>query len=152
MASSTVKWIGTKYKGDPQKVYEEIQSIGDSYTPREILAYARNNENSELHKCFDWDDTTAAEKWRIHTARNICCSLKVEVTQEEGKEPVAYRLIQTDKEEKAYKPVVLTVRNDDEYSRLLKQAKEELASFKRRYESIVELESVIDEIDRIINS
>ena len=89
MASSTVKWIGTKYKGDPQKVYEEIQSIGDSYTPREILAYARNNENSELHKCFDWDDTTAAEKWRIHTARIICCSLKV-VVKRKKKEPTKF--------------------------------------------------------------
>ena len=152
MTSNTVRWSTVVYKGDPKKVYEEIQSIGDSYTPREILAYARENEDSELHKCFDWDDTTAAEKWRLHTARNICCSLKVEVTQEEGKDPVMFRLIQTDKEAKAYKPVTFTVRNDDEYSQLLKQAKAELAAFKKRYKSIVELESVIDEIDRIINS
>ena len=149
--SNTVRWIGTGFKADAKKVYEEIQTIGDSYTPKDILAYARENEESELHKCFDWNDTTAAEKWRIHTARQICCSLKVVVTQE-NKEPVAYRLIQTDKEEKAYKPVTFTVRNDDEYSRLLKQAKEELAAFKKRYKSIVELESVINEIDRIINS
>lgn len=147
--NKTVKWIGRGFKGDPSEVYKEIQSIGDSYTPHDILEYAREHEDSELNKCFDWDDTTAAEKWRVHTARLICCSLKVVVTHEE-KEPVSYRLIQTDKEEKAYKPVVLTVRNDDEYSRLLKQAKAELAAFKKRYKNIVELESIIDEIERIL--
>lgn len=147
--NKTIRWMGTGFRGDPAKVYEEIQSIGDSYTPHDILEYAREFKDSELNKCFDWDDTSAAEKWRVHTARLICCSLKVVISREE-KDPVTYRLIQTDKEEKAYKPVVLTVRNDDEYSKLLKQAKAELAAFKKRYKSIVELESVIDEIERIL--
>lgn len=151
MTSKTVRWIGTGFKGDPSAVYEEIQSIGDSYTPQDILEYAREYEDSELHKCFDWDDSTAAEKWRIHTARQICCSLKVVVTQDK-KEPISYRVIQHDNEGKAYKPVTLTVRNDDEYSKLLKQAKAELAAFHKRYKSIVELESVIDEIERILNN
>ena len=146
----TVKWMGTKYKGDPRIVYEEIQSIGDSYTPQEILEYARNNEDSELHKCFEWDDTVAAEKWRVHTARLICCSLKVEVVTADS-EVMPIRIIQNDKEEKVYRPVTITVRNNDEYSRLLKQAKAELAAFKKRYKSIIELETVIDEIDRILN-
>lgn len=149
--SKTVRWIGTGFNGDPTAVYNEIQSIGDSYTPHDILDYAREHEDSELHKCFDWDDSTAAEKWRVHTARQICCSLKVVVMTKEA-EPTVFRLIQTDREERAYKPVVFTVRDDDEYTKLLKQAKAELAAFKKRYKSIVELESVIDEIDKIINS
>lgn len=148
--SKSIRWMGMGFKGDPEIVYREIQSIGDSYTPQDILNYAREHEDSELYKCFDWDDTSAAEKWRKQTARFICCSLKVVEIREE-KDPVAYRLIQTDKVDKAYKPVVFTVRNADEYSRLLKQAKAELAAFKNRYKSIVELESIIDEIDRIIN-
>ena len=147
--SKTVKWIGKGFKGNPEIVYKEIQSIGDSYTPQDILEYAREHEDSELNKCFDWDDTTAAEKWRIFTARQICCSLKVIVIHED-KEPVSYRIIQHDHEEKAYKPVTLTVRNDDEYSRLLKQAKAELAAFRKRYEKIVELEPIIDEIERVL--
>lgn len=146
-----VKWVGQNFKGDPKKVYDEIQTLGKSYTPNDILTYAREHEESELHKCFDWNDTTAAEKWRLHTARIICCSLKATVVRSE-EEALTIRLIQHDDEEKAYKPVTFTVRNEDEYGRLLKQAKAELAAFKKRYKSIVELASVIDEIDRIINS
>ena len=145
---SNVRWIGTGFRADAGLVYAEIQSIGESYTAKDILELARD-ETTELHKCFDWDDTTAAEKWRLHTARMICCSLKV-VVQSEDKPPVSYRIIQHDTQEKAYKPVVLTVRNDDEYARLLKQAKAEMKLFKERYKRIVELESVIDEIDRIL--
>ena len=43
------------YKADAEKVSKEIESIPNA-TPSRILEYARN-ENSELHKCFEWDDT-----------------------------------------------------------------------------------------------
>lgn len=143
-----VQWIGMRFNADPQKVYEEINSIGEKYTPEDILEKAKNT-STELHKCFEWDDTKAAENWRKQTARVICCSLQVVVEKEE-EQPTTYRLIQHDKSEMAYKPVILTVRNNDEYSRLLNQAKAELKSFKDRYQKIVELQAVIEEIDRII--
>lgn len=145
-----IVWAGTGFRGNAEAVYHEIQTLGNSYTPDDIVELAKD-ESTELHKCFEWDDTIAAEKWRRHTARLICCSLQVVVEKEE-KEPVTYRLIQNDRSEQAYKPVTMTVRNDAEYDRLLKQAKLELKAFKERYKKITELETVIDEIDRIVNS
>ena len=145
-----IVWAGTGFRGNAEAVYHEIQTLGNSYTPDDIVELAKD-ESTELHKCFEWDDTIAAEKWRKHTARLICCSLQVVVEKEE-KEPVTYRLIQNDRSEQAYKPVMMTVRNDNEYGRLLEQAKLELKAFKERYKKITELETVIDEIDRIINS
>lgn len=48
------------FKGvDPMKVANEIMEIGESVTPRQIVDRARD-ENSELHKCFEWDDAKAA--------------------------------------------------------------------------------------------
>ena len=59
------------YKGiSAQKVAEEIASIGESATPQQIVDRARD-ENSELHKCFEWDDSIAAENWRKQQARII---------------------------------------------------------------------------------
>lgn len=144
-----IYWGFMQYSGDPEIVYNEIQSLGDSYTPEDIVEKAKD-PTTELHKCFEWDDTKAAEEWRKQTARQICCSLKVVVTSQKG-EPREMRLIQHDKSVPAYRPVTFTVRNEDDYSRLLDRAKAELASFRKRYESIVELENVIQEIDRIIN-
>lgn len=144
-----IAWVGRRFKGNAEAVYNEIQELGESYTPDEIVEKAKD-PTTELHKCFDWDDTIAAANWRRHTARLICCSLQV-VVEKSGQEPITYRLIQNNKTEQAYKPITFTVRNDSEYSRLLKQAKQELKAFKERYAKIAELESVIDEIDRIIN-
>lgn len=150
MENMRFTWAGTGFKGDPELCYREIQTLGDEYTPDDILNLARD-ESTELHKCFDWDDASAAEKWRKHTARLIVCSLSVEVIENDESTPIKRRVIQHDDERRVYAPITVTVRNDDAYKQLVKQAKAELASFRLRYKSIVELETVIDEIDRFIN-
>ena len=61
------------YKADAEKVSKEIESIQNA-TPKNILEFARS-ENTELHKCFEWDDTKAAEKYRLQQARQIVCNL-----------------------------------------------------------------------------
>lgn len=142
----SVTWGVMKFKADAQKCYEEIQSLGDSYTTAEIVELAKD-KTTELHKCFDWNNREAAEKWRLHQARLICCSLTVKVQDSPERPAVSYRVIQHDREDMAYKPVVLTVRNEEEYDRLLNQALAELNSFKLRYSKIVELQEVIDQID-----
>jgi len=143
-----VKWGFMQFKADPQKVWNELQDIGKEYTPQDVLNYARNPQ-TELHKCFEWDDTIAAEKWRKQQARWVCNSLVVTVIEEERPQ-VTFRVIQHDTEDKIYRPVVLTVQNEDQYGRLLDMAKRELKAFKDRYAEIVELRNVIEEIERIL--
>lgn len=72
-----VVWGCFKYKADPNLVYDEVSTLGESCKPQEVVDLAKN-PNTELHKCFDWNDEIAANKWRLHTARNILLSLKVE--------------------------------------------------------------------------
>lgn len=144
----SAQWSGYKFKGNAQRCYEEIQTLGASYTPEMIVDLARD-ESTELHKCFDWDDDIAAEKWRKQQARLICISLTVEVERKPGVTQT-YRVIQHDRDEQAYKPIVFTTRNPDEYERLLKQAKAEMAAFRKRYQSIKELSEVIEEIERVL--
>ena len=144
----STEWGTFKFKANAQKCYEEIQTLGEEYTPHQVLDLARNPE-TELHKCFDWDDSVAAEKWRVTQARQVIRSLVVVVEKEEN-EPVAYRIIQHDSEEKVYRPITLTVRNEDQYGILLRQAKAELDAFRKKYKHITELEDVIDEIEKVL--
>lgn len=60
------------YKADAQKVADEIGN--DKITPQEMIEKARN-EQSELHKCFEWNDTIAAGKYRLQQARNVLAML-----------------------------------------------------------------------------
>lgn len=83
-------WGTYRFKADAQKCADEIMEICEeleSATPQRILEKARDS-NTELHKCFTWDDTEAAEKWRITEARSVVRNLKiVEVKPDKEPEP-----------------------------------------------------------------
>lgn len=141
----SVTWGTIKFSADAEKCYREIESLGDC-KPEEIVEFAEDEE-TELHKCFEWDDTKAAQRWRVQQARIVCNSLTV-IVEEDVDEPISYRLIEHDSEELVYRPITVIARNEDQYNRLLYRARQEMAQFKKRYASLKELASVIDAIDR----
>ena len=60
---------------------EQLQEIYDDYgvlTPAIVLDKARDPEHP-LHKRFDWDNSTAAERWRLHQAGQLIRSVKVNI-------------------------------------------------------------------------
>ena len=64
-----VQWkVNGIFKADAAKVYKEIGT--DNVTPESVLEKAKDKK-SELHKCFDWDDKSAANKYRLQQARQI---------------------------------------------------------------------------------
>lgn len=139
-----VSWkIEGLFKANAQKVYEEI---GDtSVSPEEVLEKARN-EKSELHKCFEWDNSVAAEKFRLQQARQII-QLLVIIPQKKTDEPV--RVFSITSQRNTYQPTRLFLQQPDEYQILLKRAKIELAEFKKRYKTLSELEEIFKCIDEL---
>ena len=131
------------FKADADKVYNEIKSIGDEVTPEQILEKARN-KNTELYKCFEWDDSKAAEKWRLHQARNITVQL---VIAHECNTETPIRIFSKTTEKSGYKETIKIVHNKDEYKQLLERAYAELKEFKRKYASLKELDYIISLID-----
>ena len=139
-----VKWkLNGIFNADAQKVYEEI---GDTQiSPEEVLEKARKKK-SELHKCFEWDDSIAAEKYRLNQARMLLRFLVITPVKEDD-EPV--RVYQVTSERNVYQPTRLFLQNPDEYNALLKRAKNELIAIKNRYKSLSELEAVFAAIDEL---
>lgn len=144
----TTKWkIGGIFKADAQKVADEIIAIGEEATPAQILEKARD-EATELHKCFTWDDTVAAERWRLQEARTIVRLLVIE-RKEDDPEPVRQFFKIGAEHDAGYKQTVLIVRDQDEYKALLRQAKAELETFRHKYRALAELEGVFEAIDKL---
>lgn len=52
-----------------QAELELLKSQGE-LTPERVIFYARN-EKTELHRCFLWDDTEAAHRYRLQQANAI---------------------------------------------------------------------------------
>ena len=135
------KWsaTGTRFGADAQKCYEEIMEICDDFesaTPQAVLEKARD-ESAELHKCFTWDDTKAAEKWRIQEAKLITANLVVNYKKEDSqneKPEIIRAFFRTDSSIHAgYKRTIEIIKDEDEYAGLLMVAKKELKQFKDKY-------------------
>ena len=151
MVQTIIKWsINGIFKADATKCYEEIQQIGEEVKPEQVLDKAKDKK-SELHKCFDWNDSTAAEKYRLIQARDVIRHLIVVQKNEddEQKEPVQFRVMLKNERthESGYKQTVIMVKDEDEYRKLLEQAYAELHSFKQKYSCLSELANILELID-----
>lgn len=142
--SENVKWkVDGIFKADANECYREISSL-EQITPKAILDFARD-ENSELHKCFEWDNDLAAEKYRIIQAGNVIRMLYI-VQKDEDTPPVR---VLSKTSNTVYQPTRTFLKNQSEYEDLLKRALSELESFRLKYKTLSELEQVFEQIDLI---
>ncbi len=54
--------------------------------PEEVVAWAKQNTKSALHDCFEWDNTKAAEKYRLIQARGFIAM--IHITPAETSQPM----------------------------------------------------------------
>jgi hypothetical protein len=69
------------------KCLEEIEERHGKLKARDVVDEARSKKNP-LHEVFDWDNTSAAEKYRLEQARHLINHLTVEVSYDGQKEDI----------------------------------------------------------------
>jgi hypothetical protein len=160
------EWIpqsGFKNKADANKVALEVESIGysntnDEFDTQEMVDYARNNPQSELHKLFEWNDTIAAEKYRNQQAKDILRFLKITVVDDETKDKektlVRY-FVSTGKHDGTYKKTETVFKNATEADRVLENMRRDAENYINRYKAYVNLNpnlaSAIAALQAVIN-
>lgn len=143
-----VEWkVKGLYKADAETVYREITSLGDKFSPEDIVEAAKD-ESSELHKCFEWNDEVAAQKWRLHTARMLVNQLVIR-TETSDNIPVAVRVISSASEVNTYVPTKMLIKSESDYADLLARAKRELQAFQQKYSTLSELQEIFTAIDAL---
>lgn len=137
--------VANLYKGiDAQTVADEIADIGEAATAEQIVNRAKD-ENTELHKCFTWDDEAAAEKYRIIEARQIVRHLVREELPDAKNDTPPLRVFYKTNNGEGYKHIERTIlRKEDEYQALLARAMAELRAFKAKYSMLEELREILD--------
>ena len=132
-----VRWGDRSFKGNAKGVYLEIKSIGEEVKPTQMVEYAEEHPDSELHKCFTWDNDIAAGRWRIQEARLIQQNLKIQVLKNDNsdaKPSMVRAFYRTDSSQSAgYKETVRIIKNKDDYAGLLAVARAELKRFEEKY-------------------
>lgn len=146
MGTTVWKFSGY-YKQDPEKVKQEIDKLGESFTMHDIVDMARG-EDHFMHDMFEWDDSIAGEKYREQQAGLIVRMLVFR--DEETEKPTPVRVFYSASDEpRKYSPTTVIIRQPDAYKTLLEQALIELRAFQRKYSSLSELSDVFDAIDAL---
>lgn len=148
-----VKEYSWKVKGfitaDANKVGKELETIeqNDELNSQAVVNYARSHTDSELYTIFDWDDSSAAEKYRRSVASGIISSIRVEIIEEKGKKtktPIR-AFVQTARLQN-YEPIEVVVQDTDKYQLLLEKAYRELNGVKDRYTELSEIQDLLKDI------
>lgn len=131
------------FKADAQKVCDELRQIGEEFSPEDIVE-AAEDEGKELHKCFEWDDTKAAHKYRIHQAVQLTSNLifRKEVSADDPP-PAPVRIFNKTDNTGGYKIPERTFKVQEEYEALLQRAYSELRAFKAKYQALSELSEIL---------
>lgn len=144
------------YKVSAQTTGEKIEEIIQQYgaVTKENFLEASRPAESETHNLFEWDDTKAAEKYRLHQSNMIINSLTVQVNVENRATPITTRaFVNVQKEDGRQKAEFLridTAFSDMECKTIvLANAIQELREFQKKYETYSELSQVFEAIDNL---
>lgn len=143
----TVTWNMAMFKADAQKCYDELKGL-DSPTPQDVVNIAED-EKTELHKCFEWNDHEASKKWRLFQARQVLCNLVVVKQEEEEEEEKTRVFLNVDRSTQKYTNIQLVLKNEDQYIRLLEQAKRDFKKLQIKYKKLKELQKLFDLIEEL---
>lgn len=131
------------------KVMESIEARDGAVTAQTFLDESRPEE-SPTHGCFEWDDSIAAEKYRLHQSQNTILDLIVTIkTDEKTVKKPAFVNVNT-AGTASYNNVVYAFSVEESKSNVLNNALRELAAFKRKYESLTEMTDVIKAINDVL--
>lgn len=143
----TYKWkIPGIVPVDAQTAGEEIERIynRDGFVDPAVLVMESKEESAPLHKCFEWNDTEAAKKYRITQAKEIVRSI-VTVHETTNTETRAFVSVKQE-----YHPISVVIKQPDAREILLNQALNELRWFERKYSELTELCGVFQEIRKVV--
>lgn len=116
----------------------------------EAVVDAARAKSSPLHDCFTWDDSRAAERYRLIEAGRLIATVRIEYTPKKAAQVVytpAFIPTGTNSEGKReYFPVEEVTRNDFLKSKALADARSEMEGTRSRYSHLVDLMELSSEV------
>ena len=140
---------------DPQLVGETLDDLNERYggVIPEVVVKAAKPKKSPLHRAFIWDDAEAAHKHRLRQAGHLIRAVVVE----SDTLPTVRRFVnvllrdeQEDTSGRYYMTLDAALADEKARKYVLETAKNELASFRRKYGNLKEVAAVINAINRVI--
>ena len=150
------EWKNKTYPVSAQEAGEYLHSICEQenqVTAERVLELSRD-QDAILHPCFEWDDTKAAEKFRLTQARQIISSIVTVIEEDGSEEPVRafVSVSSTEHSEKGiFKPVITALSNAEDREIVIKNALRDFQILEEKYHHLQELSKVFNAINELIN-
>jgi len=133
---------------------EQIRELsGGILYPKSVVDFARD-ESTELHSKFEWDDSEAAESYRIWQARKVIKALvtiiprvndPIQVQTYVSMKSDRYAIDEeTDNYSGGYRSIIEVMTTPTLRKTLLEEAIEEHDVWERKYQSIIELVDIFN--------
>ena len=130
---------------------EKLEASDGGLTPQTLLDASRD-ESSPTHALFEWDDTKAAEKWRLEQASSLIRNIRIVRTDdtEERKALKDKGFVVTPGRQSAYVSLDTALHRENYRAYLIEQAKRDCETFEAKYRRVSELASVIAAMDEFV--
>lgn len=124
---------------------EHIRSEAGKLTPR-LIVQAATDDGSPLHRAFEWNDTKAAELWRLEEAgdlvRKIVVVLEVATATDDAVVTRAFIHVDDRTDDARYEPLATVLADATLYAQICERASAELEAFQDRYAQFTALKSI----------
>ncbi len=124
------------------------KSNGGLLLPAKVVEAARP-KSSPLHSSFEWDDTEAAENYRLWQARQLIRVVVEQVPGMSGSTEVFVSLSKDRFDGKGYRVVAEVCKDEDLRAQMLEDALTELEIFKLKYRRLKELTVIFEAIEKV---
>ena len=146
---------GFNFKVPAQVVGETLEGLAQSgeLTSKRFLDVSRP-ETASTHSMFEWDDSVAAERYRLQQATVAINSVEVQIVNE-ATATVTSQAAFVNVVSKApartgsFTPIEVALSDENMRNALLGNALNELKAFRRKYNQLSELADVFFEIKKI---
>lgn len=135
------RWLGVPAQLAGDRI-ETIRSERGHVHAADVVDDARPTD-AVLHPCFEWDDSVAAEQYRVCQARQVLANLVVVPVEAPDSEPVrAFIALGESNEPHDYLPLHVVMSDEELRRKALRDALDHLNQIKAKYAHLRELEHV----------
>ena len=131
---------------------EELAQNGDLTSTR--FLEASRPEDAPTHNLFEWNDSIAAERYRLQQATIAINSVEVQIVNESNASVISQAAFvnvvsKAPARSGSFTPIEVALSDENMRSTLLLNALNELKAFRRKYSQLSELADVFFEIKKI---
>lgn len=148
---------GAPFGAEKAQAYGEclanIEEKKGILTPTIVIQEAKKKK-SVMHDYFEWDDSIAGPKYRIHQARQLMNHIEVEIINNGDKEPERIKMFHNiqiidDSKDRAYLSLSTIISSADYRNQIIEKALKELQAWQHRYLQYAELKPIFKAIKKI---